>query len=571
MLRHLLILPDGTQVFSGAGTVHAIQSVNLTECVNSTQELTLGSTCACMLEAKLITPGGGIALSAGDEVTLYEVEESGARRKVGLFTLEKPTRPSQNTMQLTAYDRITWLDKDMSDWLASLTGWPYSLLTFCQMVCQECGLTLLNAELPNGDYQIQKFSASGITGRKLMEWAGQITGRFCRATAGGEIEFAWYTPAAIPLGTSQLRSARVAYRNGNLVIDVDNAEVTYGNGGLRVDSGYLQISDDGQGNVTLAVTDTLLQQYCFMGGLSFEDYAVAPVEKVQLRMAEDDVGVIYPDVTGAVNTYTVTGNYLLTTESTQTLLPIAQSLYEQLKDITYTPCKVTVPAGTGIRAGNTVRITDGNGKAFTAYIMTRTRKGQRDTLECTGSHRRDSTTAVNHQSYKALNQRMTEIKTAVEGVSVQVSRVEEDGKNTQARLELESESLSARVSREEEATRQLQGQYTAVTQRADAVDLSVTQLRKEVGTKAEQAQLSELSEHFRFDADGMTVTNSGTGMGIGVSEQRVVFTGGADPTTVITPNAMQTTNLTVGVRLDVGGFSLIPRNNGNLSLRYTGG
>ena len=140
-----------------------------------------------------------------------------------------------------------------------------------------------------------------------------------------------------------------------------------------------------------------------------------------------------------------------------------------------------------------------------------------------------------------------------------------------SQIEQTSESILARVSRTEEATEQLQGQYTAVTQRADAVDLSVTQLRKEVGTKAEQAQLSELSEHFRFDADGMTVTNSGTGMGIGVSEQRVVFTGGADPTTVITPNAMGTTNLTVGVRLDVGGFSLIPRTNGNLSLRYTGG
>ena len=40
-------------------------------------------------------------------------------------------------------------------------------------------------------------------------------------------------------------------------------------------------------------------------------------------------------------------------------------------------------------------------------------------------------------------------------------------------------------------------------------------------------------------------------------------------TPVITPNAMQTTNLHVGTRLDVGGFSLIPRTSRNLSLRYT--
>ena len=60
-------------------------------------------------------------------------------------------------------------------------------------------------------------------------------------------------------------------------------------------------------------------------------------------------------------------------------------------------------------------------------------------------------------------------------------------------------------------------------------------------------------------------------MGIGVSEKRVIFTGGNDPTTVITPNAMETTNLTVGVRLDLGCFSWIPRTNKNLSLRWTGG
>ena len=94
---------------------------------------------------------------------------------------------------------------------------------------------------------------------------------------------------------------------------------------------------------------------------------------------------------------------------------------------------------------------------------------------------------------------------------------------------------------------------------ANGLSLSVEDLR------------TGIDEHFRFAEDGLTIANSGTGMGIGVSEKRVVFTGGKDPTTVITPNAMETTNLTVGTRLDVGNFSLIPRTNGNLSLRYTGG
>ncbi len=122
-----------------------------------------------------------------------------------------------------------------------------------------------------------------------------------------------------------------------------------------------------------------------------------------------------------------------------------------------------------------------------------------------------------------------------------------------------------------EAKQEIVSQTTAYEQRADAVDISVKELRQAVGTKADQSQVNEITEHFRFAADGMTITNSATGMGINVSEQQVAFTGGNDPTTVITPNAMQTTNLQVGTRLDVGGFSLIPRSNNNLSLRWTGG
>ena len=97
----------------------------------------------------------------------------------------------------------------------------------------------------------------------------------------------------------------------------------------------------------------------------------------------------------------------------------------------------------------------------------------------------------------------------------------------------------------------------------------MTQLRLTADGKADKEQVEELTEHFRFGSDGLTISNSVTGMGIGISEQQVAFHGGDSPTTVITPNAMQTTNLHIDTRLDIGGFSLLPRSNHNLSLRYT--
>ena len=135
MLKTILILPDGTQIGSGKGGAPAVVSAVLTQQVNDSQELSLGSACANMLEVDLLLPEGtSVDLTAGEEIVVYKESETGTRSLVGYFTVEKPTRPTANTLRITAYDRITWLDKDVSQWLAELNGWPYSLLTFAQMV-----------------------------------------------------------------------------------------------------------------------------------------------------------------------------------------------------------------------------------------------------------------------------------------------------------------------------------------------------------------------------------------------------------------------------------------------------
>ena len=369
MLRTILILPDGREVSSGIQSQTAIRTAKLTQCVNHGQELAPGAACADMLEIELQTPEGDMQIHAGDELTVYKEDAAGTRHKLGIFITEKPTRATANTLRLTAYDRVTKLDKDLTDWLAGLDGWPYTLLTFAGMVCEACGLTLITDSIPNADYPIRAFSAWGITGRKLMQWAGQIAGRFCRATTDGNIEFAWYTPSGVT------------------------------------------ITPDGD-------------RFYYQSGLSYEDYQVAPIEKVQLRLTEDDIGAVWPDESGEKNAYIISGNYLLTTDNTDTLIPLAQTLYEQLKSVTYTPCKVKIPACMDIQAGNTVSITDKNGKTFTTYVMTKTQSGGLDTLECTGSRRRNSSTAVHNESYQALSGRVLEISKKVEGLSVTAKKIE---------------------------------------------------------------------------------------------------------------------------------------------------
>lgn len=336
------------EVSSGTGSANAIQSVTITECVNSGEELTLGSVCAGMIEAKILAPAGGLELHAGNEMTVYR--HDGTRNHlVGVYIMEKPTRPTANTVKITGYDFVTKLDKDLTAWLNSLTGWPYKLLDFAGMVCTACGLGLVNTEIPNGNFLVQKFTRDSVTGRQLMQWAGELCCRFCRVSRNNpvQLEFAWY------------------------------------------ESSEKSIAPSGD-------------CYYFQNSLSYEDYATAQVDAVQMRLAESDGGAVWPVVPETYNRYVIIGNPLLSGSLQADIEPALNTILAELEGFTYTPCKVSVPANMDLRAGHTVTVTDKNGKSFTACIMTKTQAGQKDTLECTGSYRLDTATANSAQTTAAI-------------------------------------------------------------------------------------------------------------------------------------------------------------------------
>ena len=142
---------------------------------------------------------------------------------------------------------------------------------------------------------------------------------------------------------------------------------------------------------------------------------------------------------------------------------------------------------------------------------------------------------------------------------------------TESLIQQSSAEILLRTSESEQAMEELESRTAALELSADGLSLSVTEVKEGLDEKADRATVTEITEHFLFTEDGLTIFNTATGMGIDISEQQVAFTGGEDPTTVITPNEMETTNLRVGTRMDLGEFAFLPRSNGNLSFRYTGG
>ena len=473
MLRHLLILPDGSEIFSGAPGA-ALGSVKLTRSVNDAPSLSPGAACAAMLEATLLDTD---AIRAGDTVTLVAVDEDGQRRQVGVFLTEKPERRGARQVRLTAYDRLTLLDKDLTDWLSQLGGWPYPLQTFASMVCEACGLTLHCGDLPNGEFPVERFAAQGVTGRQLMMWVGQASCRFCRATAQGDVELAWYAPAQLQAGPSAIPMGQATYAEGDLRLTVRDG--SFSDGALTAPSAKL--TDDGQGNVTLTLQG-LYRQFCFQGSTSLADYTVAPIEKVQLQGSRQDVGTVWPkDDPESKNTYCLSENPLLAAQSAQTLQPVAQTLYACLQGITYTPGTVKLPLQPPIQPGSILQVTDPAGSAHTFYVMTAEQSGQTQTLTGVGQPYRDSTTAFNDVAYAPLSGKVLHLRTDVDGILAENA----DAAGRLSRLEMDLGGIRGMVQTQQTQSDTLRTQLTALEQTAQTVSATVRDITEKGATRLE--------------------------------------------------------------------------------------
>lgn len=400
MLQPILTLPNGTEL-KGGSPGSAVKSLTLHTAVNAGQEFTIGSAFSDYIEAEIwADPGGSLQITAGDALTYYRQDDAGSRTKVGVFYAEKPTRTKRNSYKVTAYDTMSKLDADFSGWLhANQAQFPKTIWQLVQLACQRAGVTLASSSLPiNGSYSVQAFYADDLTCRQIISWAAEAAGCYAHMNADGKLQFLTYTDK---------RSTA-------------------------------KITPDGASNSTAYYADSL----------SYEDYTVKAIEKVQIRQSDSDVGVIYPDSTTATNTYAVQGNLLLTTGTEANLKSVVQNLYNVLKNVTYTPCKVSVPSSSGLACGQIVHVKDARGREFDTYLMSATISSGKASFESVGSASRESSSAVNSQSYKNLTGKMLEIKTSVDGLEVKASDL--TGKYTD--LKATVDGLSSEVKKDTKIT-----------------------------------------------------------------------------------------------------------------------
>lgn len=418
MLRNKLVRSDGSIIDSSV-----IISCEFTEEVNSSRNLSVGDVTASELTVEILSTDP----IEQDEVLTYSIIEDGVETQIGVFKAEKPTVATRTSMRFSAYDNIIKTEKLFSDWLRENKSlFPMTLLQLVEHACSHCGVVLVTTDFAHADMSVDYFYADDITCRQILSWAGAIAGRFVKANAEGELEFAWYSSSAsITIAPSKMDS------NSQVKV-IDDGE-----GNVSIMSENLEVTDDGAGNVELmaqglsVVTGDNGITLTSMGvaipflrdKLSYENYTTDLIERVQINHSEDDVGVIYPaEATG--NCFTISENMILGVANRDDVSLVAADLYSHLKNITYVPFDVTVQRTIQVRAGDIISIVDAGGNSLVGYVMKVSVTPSGTTLTATGDKSYGSNAAVSSEKYSNLTGKILSISKSIDGLVIRAEDLE---------------------------------------------------------------------------------------------------------------------------------------------------
>ena len=575
MLRNKLVRSDGSIIDSSV-----IISCEFTEEVNSTTNLAVGDATASELTVEILSAD----VIQQDEVLTYYIIEDGVETKIGVFNAEKPTVATRTSMRFSAYDNIVKTEKIFSGWLRENQSlFPMTLLALVQYACSHSGVELATTNFPHAGMSVNAFYADELTCRQVLTWAASIAGRFIRANADGELEFAWYRDATNVLirpGKSESAAVNVAATYG--ARGSDFAVTDDGKGNVSITSADITVTDDGNGNVfmetnNLAVitTDTgitfAINAFLpyFQGTLSYENYYTDLIERVQINHSEDDVGVIYPaEVDG--NCFTVTENMLLGVAETATVTGIASDLYEHLKDITYVPFSATVPRSIQVRAGDIINVQDSNGRYFTSYVMKVGITSGGTTITSTGDKSYESNVAVSSEKYSNLTGKILNIKKDIDGLVIE----NKDLQGKVADLELTTEGFKTYVGDaiDDAITKYDASVGTRFQQTKDSFDFQFGAINGDISELSEEQkrQLEERKANIRFEDGNILLGRASSEIILILRNNRISFVRnvvGYPELAYISNDILYITEGEFLTQMRIGKFGFTPGDKGNLSFK----
>lgn len=262
---------------------------------------------------------------------------------LGVFITDKPERQKERLIKITAIDRMKLFDKASDGFFAGLT-YPITLGEMYSQLCSFAGVNAVTSTFLNSTKSFSEppMTIKNGTCRELLSWIATVACSFARFNREGKLELAWYVAADKVFTPNQ----------------------TF--------------------------------------GLTPAEYTVKQIDKLQVSVTENDIGVIVPsDSTDAVNGYQIIDNPLLYGQSDADIRPYATEIFNRLTAFPeYSPVRLRTIGDWRIQTGDIISVTDTNNTTYTFpvfYHAIRWNGSAISDIEATGNEQRSPMSAHNRE------------------------------------------------------------------------------------------------------------------------------------------------------------------------------
>lgn len=318
------VAKDLTITYSGGTLTNSellYESFEMDDSLCSGEQVEFGECISTMVKFDVCVDDVWTSLE-GEEITITITPEDGDSVPLGVFKVTSDV-PSADlkVRSITAYDAMSEiLNAELVTWYDGLfpnEGDTVTLLQFRNSLFTYLGITQESVSLINDSVVIEKtISTTSLSGKDVLNCICQMNGVFGKIGRDGKFKYV----SLEPIGGS-LYPAETLYPKTDL---------------------YPQIS----------VPVERLPNGSYID-CTYENYVTDYIDKVQIRMEENDIGVI---VGSGTNAFIIQSNFLLFGKSSADLTPIAQAIYDKVSVISFQPIQATLIGNPLREVGDGIRI-----------------------------------------------------------------------------------------------------------------------------------------------------------------------------------------------------------------------
>ena len=349
------------------------ESFEMTESINTDEQIQFGECSSTMV--KFQTFANNIYESmVGKVLTISITPSGGASVPLGVFKVASDEPSADLKIRtITAYDSMADIfNTELATWYEGLfpnEGDTVTCLQFRNSLFTYLGIDQESVSLINDSVVIEKtITTTSLSGRDVLYCICQLNGVFGKIGRDGKFKYL----SVEPVGEEALYPSEELYPADDLY------------------------PSDGSGGSAPEEIPTGTYISC-----QYENYETELIDKVQIRMKENDIGCI---VGSGTNAFIIENNFLLFGKSTEDLTPIATAIYNKISGVVFRPATMTVVGNPLREIGDGLRL-ETKYVTIDTYVLNRKLKGiqsLRDDISANSTKERDESLTDTHHELMQL-------------------------------------------------------------------------------------------------------------------------------------------------------------------------